>query len=63
MELIKTYRGFPRMRDDRWLARVNVSYIYRCKKCGLYFWTKEDAGEHKHEMPNVRRVVASKGNP
>jgi len=50
------------MRDDRWLARVNVSYIYRCEKCGLYFWTAEQAGEHKHEMPTLRRMVASKGN-
>jgi hypothetical protein len=48
-QLVKTYWGYPRMRDDRWVARVEVNHMYRCKGCGLYFWDKEKMKRHKHE--------------
>lgn len=47
-QLIKTYWGYPRMRDDRWVARVEVGYLYRCKVCGKHF-KKEETKGHRHE--------------
>jgi len=53
MQPIKTYLGYARERIG-WLgrvervARVDVKYIFRCTKCGLYFWDKESALEHKN---------------
>ena len=37
------------MRNDRWVARVEVNHMYRCKVCELYFWDKEKMKRHKHE--------------
>lgn len=36
------------MRDDRWVARVEVGYLYRCKVCGKHF-KKEETKGHRHE--------------
>lgn len=53
-ELIKAYYGYPRQRLGwrnviEFTGRVDVGWLLRCKKCGLYFWDAEKAREHKHE--------------
>lgn len=64
IEATKTYTG-----DTRWVqnsagvrelrCRVREYTIWNCTKCSLYFWSLEKAKEHTHEMPRVRRMVAS----
>lgn len=43
--LIKTYYTVVRTTG----ARVSEGMLARCKVCGLYFWDKQKAQEHKHE--------------
>jgi len=57
-EIVRTFYGVGR--EDG--VRMSLGRMLRCKVCGLYFWEKEKAQEHRHEMPNMRRMVNSNRN-
>lgn len=44
--LVKTYYGYPRVIDNRWVGRVEVGYLYACRVCGGHFKTTKG---HSHE--------------
>lgn len=55
MERIRTFYGYPRVRDDRWVGRITLGIMWRCKKCGLYFWDAMKAKEH-YDDPGIHRL-------
>lgn len=53
-ELVKTYYGFDRILSrlsgiQEKKTRVEIKYIYQCKRCGVFCWDSKQAQDHLHK--------------
>ena len=53
-ELVKTYWGYQRSISQlsgllETKTRVEIKYIYQCKRCGVFCWDSKQAQDHLHK--------------